>query len=80
MNIQATYAQGSVIEFEVILTAHHMGHVEYYACPLEKHGDTPSQACFDAHPLTFVEDVSYGLQPDPNYPNRCYVPPASWMG
>uniref|UniRef100_A0A6V2LNC7 Uncharacterized protein n=1 Tax=Ditylum brightwellii TaxID=49249 RepID=A0A6V2LNC7_9STRA len=79
MNIQATYAQGSVIEFEVILTAHHMGHVEYYACPLEKHGDTPSQACFDAHPLTFVEDVSYGLQPDPNYPNRCYVPPASVM-
>eukprot|EP00565_Helicotheca_tamesis_P009066 CAMPEP_0185725884 /NCGR_PEP_ID=MMETSP1171-20130828/2013_1 /TAXON_ID=374046 /ORGANISM="Helicotheca tamensis, Strain CCMP826" /LENGTH=807 /DNA_ID=CAMNT_0028394107 /DNA_START=1 /DNA_END=2420 /DNA_ORIENTATION=+ len=78
-NVQATFLQEQEVEFEVVLTAHHMGHIEYKACPLEKHGDTPTQECFDNHPLTFVQDLSYGLPPDSNYPNRLYVPPPGQM-
>jgi hypothetical protein len=64
-----------VIKLDVILTAHHMGHFSYKACAI-KAGEVPTQACFDRNPLTFVEDVSYGGRPDPNYPHRAYIPRA----
>jgi len=72
---QAYYAQGEVIKLDVILSAHHMGHFSYKACAI-KAGEVASQACFDRNPLTFVEDVLYGSRPDPNYPNRAYIPRA----
>ena len=78
-NIQATYAESSIIELEAVFTAHHYGHITYKACPLAEHGLAPTQACFDAHPLTLVEDVSGGLPLDPNYPERAYLPPPDGM-
>ena len=74
-NIQACYAQGDVVKLDVILTAHHMGHFSYKACAINA-GEVASQECFDRNPLTFVEDVLYGSRPDPNYPNRAYIPRA----
>jgi len=65
------------------LTAHHKGHFEFKACPINP-GDIPTQQCFDAHPLTFVADV---LSPgesratanfDPKYPERAYIPLTDW--
>ena len=57
-----------------------VGHFEFHACPISP-GEVPTQACFDSNPLTFVEDLSYGANPDPNYPERAYIPNAgvgSW--
>ena len=53
------------------LTAHHKGHFEMYACA----DLSPSQGCFNKHPLAFVEDMLYGAPPDPSYPGRAYVAP-----
>ena len=72
-NVQACYGEGEVIELDVILTAHHMGHFSYKACAINA-GEVASQECFDSNPLTFVEDVLYGSLPDPNYPDRAYIP------
>ncbi len=71
--IQACYAEGDVVQLDVVVTAHHMGHFSYKACAINA-GEVASQDCFDRNPLTFVEDVLYGSLPDPNYPNRAYIP------
>lgn len=72
-NTQACYGEEDVIEMDVILTAHHMGHFAYKACAISE-GEVASQECFDNNPLTFVEDVLYGSLPDSDYPNRAYIP------
>mmetsp|Transcript_20842 Transcript_20842/g.41449 ORF Transcript_20842/g.41449 Transcript_20842/m.41449 type:complete len:1000 (+) Transcript_20842:122-3121(+) len=72
-DIQACYGEGDVVELDVVLTAHHMGHFSYKACAINA-GEVASQECFDSNPLTFVEDVLYGSLPDPNHPNRAYIP------
>ena len=74
-NVQACYADGDIVELDVILTAHHMGHFSYKACAINA-GEVASQECFDSNPLIFVEDVFYGSMPDPDYPNRAYIPRA----
>eukprot|EP00985_Skeletonema_marinoi_P016898 scaffold9175_cov115-Skeletonema_marinoi.AAC.3 len=71
--VQACYSEGDVVELDVVLTAHHMGHFSYKACAINA-GEVASQECFDSNPLTFVEDVLYGSRPDPNFPNRAYIP------
>lgn len=58
---------------QTMLTAYHMGHFEYFACPISA-GEVPTQACFDANPLTFISDENYGAIPDPLYPERAYIP------
>mmetsp|Transcript_15209 Transcript_15209/g.24989 ORF Transcript_15209/g.24989 Transcript_15209/m.24989 type:complete len:485 (+) Transcript_15209:114-1568(+) len=74
-NVQACYADGDIVELDVILTAHHMGHFSYKACAINA-GEVATQECFDSNPLTFVEDVLYSSMPDPDYPNRAYIPRA----
>ena len=71
--IQGCYAEGDVVELDVVITAHHMGHFSYKACAINA-GEVASQECFDSNPLTFVEDVLYGSLPDPNHPDRAYIP------
>jgi len=71
--IQACYAEEDVIELKVTLTAHHMGHFQYKACPINP-GEVASQECFDKNKLIFVEDVLYGSLPDPDHLNRAYIP------
>lgn len=62
-----------IIELEVSLSAHHRGHFEFRACPIEP-GEVASQDCFDSYPLTFISDLLYGANLDPNYPERAYIP------
>ena len=71
-NVQECYDQGSIIDLKVTLTAFHGGHFEFYACPIHW-GDIPTESCFKAHPLEFVEDVMYKAPKDPNYPVRAYI-------
>jgi hypothetical protein len=71
--IQECYTPGSIIDVESQITAHHMGHFEMRACPIQ-HGEVPTQACFNANPLTFISDELYGAVPDVNYPERAYIP------
>lgn len=71
--IQECYAPGSIIDVESQITAHHMGHFEMRACPI-RHGQVPTQACFDSNPLKFISDELYGGVPDVNYPERAYIP------
>lgn len=71
---QAVYREGQVITVKSVLTAHHMGHFEMRACG-EDGGSAAAQACFDAHPLTFVQDVLYSGPADPTFTERAYVAP-----
>jgi len=72
---QAVYpAGGATITIEAVLTAHHKGHFVLKACPVSPL-ETPSQACFDAHPLEFVNDELYGAPKDMNFPERAYIAP-----
>jgi len=87
-NIQATYMEGDIITVEMMVTTHHKGHFVISACPIVPILDAgstiddwlpmavPTQECFDAYKLTFVEDELYGAPPDPNYPERAYIAPA----
>lgn len=72
---QATYTQGQDIIVNVTLTAHHKGHFIFSACPVLSSGDIPSLDCFAQHRLIFVEDMIYGANADPNYPERAYIAP-----
>jgi Lytic polysaccharide mono-oxygenase, cellulose-degrading/Chitin binding Peritrophin-A domain len=74
-NPQATLQAGQEIVLDVLLTAHHMGHFVYKACPVASVEDIPTQACFDANPLEFVQDMLYGAPRDANYPERAYIAP-----
>lgn len=66
-NSQATYTEGSIIEIKSHLHTPHWGHQDVMICP---DGDASTQECFEAHPLEFIEDVTYGAPKDPNNPNR----------
>lgn len=57
------------------IIAHHKGHFEFWACPINE-GEVPTQACFDANPLTFVSDAKTGAQLHPSYPERAYLAPS----
>lgn len=73
VNIQANLQQGQEIDLSMVITAHHKGHIEYKACAIQP-GEVPTQDCFDAHPLEFVEDKIYNFPKDTNYPERAYIP------
>jgi chitinase len=73
---QMQYAKGQEIEVDILLTAHHKGHFEFFACPIA-HGEVPTANCFESYPLEFISDPLYGAPKDPNYPNRAYIAPAT---
>ena len=79
-NIQGTFQMGGTIEVDVVLTAHHMGHFEFHACPLSTAGVIPTQACFQSNPVKVIRDVLYGAPVDVNYPHRAYIPPLTYPG
>mmetsp|Transcript_29531 Transcript_29531/g.44735 ORF Transcript_29531/g.44735 Transcript_29531/m.44735 type:complete len:413 (-) Transcript_29531:135-1373(-) len=62
---------------EVVLTAHHKGHFEFKACPYKEKGEKIAQSCFDDYPLLVVSDDFYGMSPDPDFPERAYIPSLS---
>jgi hypothetical protein len=74
---QAQYSQGQVIEVDVVLTAHHMGHFEFSACPIET-GGVATASCLEKYPLEFVSDPLYGAPKDTNYPYRAYIAPPAY--
>ena len=59
------------------VSSHHYGHFTYKACAISSTQEIPTQACFDANPLTFVEDLLYGAPIDQSYPERAYIAPVS---
>lgn len=71
---QACYQPRQIIDLEVTLTAHHMGHFEFKMCSILS-GEVPTQACFDENPMTFVS--GQGANIDLNYPERAYIPLSS---
>ena len=75
-NPQEVYEEGGVIDVEVVLSAHHKGHFVFKACPIAFTTVSPTQECFDEHPLMFVEDKLYDAPVDTNHPERAYVAPA----
>ena len=74
-NPQQTYTDGQIIDVEIVLSAHHKGHFIFKACPINSTQESPTQDCFDAHPLLFVSDEFYGAPIDENHPERVYVAP-----
>lgn len=71
-NVQECYEEGSIIDINVVLTAYHGGHFEFYACPIT-HGEVPTESCFKDHPLEFVQDLLNNAHKDPHYPVRAYI-------
>jgi hypothetical protein len=67
---QGTFVQGEIVHVQVIITAHHYGHMELKACP---HGRASTQECFEANPLLFVRDNLYGMPADLRWPERAYL-------
>jgi hypothetical protein len=67
---EATYQAGQIIQVELEITANHWGHFEFRACPK---GRQTTQSCLDQYPLEFVQDVSYGMPKDLNFPERGYI-------
>ncbi|KAL3796132.1 hypothetical protein HJC23_000635 [Cyclotella cryptica] len=76
-NPQQVYTESSLINITITLTAHHKGHFVFSACPIANTTTSPTQECFDAHPLNFVEDLLYGAPVDTNHPSRVYVAPST---
>lgn len=76
-NPQAVYTEASQINVTVTLTAHHKGHFVFSACPIANTSTDPSQECFDANQLMFVQDLLYGAVGDVHHPERAYVAPAT---
>jgi Lytic polysaccharide mono-oxygenase, cellulose-degrading len=74
---QAQYSAGQEIDVEVLLTAHHKGHFEFFACPIAP-GEKPTESCFKQYPLTFVSDPLYGAPMDASYPTRAYIAPLNF--
>uniref|UniRef100_A0A7S1Y7U5 Chitin-binding type-4 domain-containing protein n=1 Tax=Grammatophora oceanica TaxID=210454 RepID=A0A7S1Y7U5_9STRA len=71
-NSEATYEEGGLIEVETVLQTNHGGHIVVGVCA---DYENPTQACFDANRLEFVEDALYGAPKDINYPDRGYLAP-----
>ena len=67
---------GALLNFSCIFHVLAEGHFVFSACPIS-FGQVASQACFDEHKLTFVEDLLHGANFDPRYPERAYLAPVS---
>ncbi|CAL1166306.1 unnamed protein product [Cladocopium goreaui] len=88
--ITATYRAGEIVEFQVAVSTHHLGHYEFRICDRVLNTSTVSspaegQQCLDqwllqrAPPLENcqVNDARGDCQPlDPKHPERWYLPPA----
>jgi len=88
--ITATYRSGEIVEFQVAVSTHHLGHYEFRICDRALDTNTISspeegQQCLDqwllqrAPPLEDcqVNDARGDCQPlDPKHPERWYLPPA----
>jgi len=70
-NSQETYTEGQIITIGSFLSTNHKGHQDVFVCADEN----PTQECFEANPLEFIEDLTKNAPQDPNYPNRgMYAP------
>jgi len=75
VNVQEVYEDGGLMDVEVVLSAHHKGHFIFKACPIPFTTISPTQECFDAHPLEFVADKLYNAPISPTHPERVHVAP-----
>jgi len=87
---KTTYAAGSVVEFEVSITAHHKGHFEFKICDQEVTSDlADADGCFNKWVLERADpagdcipnDDRADCQPvDTANPQRWYLPPPRGIG
>jgi hypothetical protein len=68
----ASFAAGQVVDFEVVVTAHHNGYVEFRLCD---NADNLSQECLNEHVLQRVARDDDLTQIDAAYPGRYYLDP-----
>ena len=74
-HVKATFAQGSIITVDSTITAHHRGFFSVRGCA---DWQNPTEECFAASPLLFVEDLSpyWPRAPhDSAHPGRAYLHP-----
>uniref|UniRef100_A0A0G4HRU4 CBM1 domain-containing protein n=1 Tax=Chromera velia CCMP2878 TaxID=1169474 RepID=A0A0G4HRU4_9ALVE len=74
----SVYSSGGIIDIEVVITAHHRGHYEFFLCDVRDLPDPSGkleQACFNKYPLRRAP-VEGEISPvDPLYPGRYYLEP-----
>ncbi|CAM9764793.1 unnamed protein product [Ectocarpus sp. 12 AP-2014] len=72
----AMYRSGQVLEFVIVMNAHHWGHLEFFICNADNDPDgIPTQECFNEYPLTRAEGDDDNSPIDPNFPGRYYCDP-----
>jgi hypothetical protein len=69
---EITLQEGGLITVESVFNTNHGGHIVVSVCANVLN---PTQACFDANRLEFVEDALYGAPKDIHYPERGYLAP-----
>jgi len=82
-DVQASYRAGSTVEFEVVLTAHHMGWFEFYVCDkadLRDPAGPITQECLSRHRLRRSEHDPSPSPVDPRQPHRFYTVPQCTFG
>ena len=80
--VLSTFKEGDEITIEVVLTAHHMGHFEFFICnsdDLTYPQNGINQECLYRHTLIRAEENNPISPIDPKYPNRYYLEPLSCM-
>jgi len=74
--IEATYEAGGIIDIEIVVTAHHRGHFEFFICDAsELNGGQVTQECLMKNRLIRAEDPNARSPIDPQYPHRYYIEP-----
>ncbi|CAM9785964.1 unnamed protein product, partial [Sphacelaria rigidula] len=76
--ILTTFPQNGVIKMEIVMSAYHWGHLEFFLCNSEDLSDpdgVPTQGCFNMNPLTRTAGDGVNSPIDPSYPGRYYVDP-----
>eukprot|EP00039_Didymoeca_costata_P001189 m.50501 g.50501 ORF g.50501 m.50501 type:complete len:404 (-) comp10673_c1_seq3:41-1252(-) len=68
-----TYVKGQIVEFEVVITAHHAGHFEFAVCDIDN--GPLSQTCLNQNILKRVEDSNDVSQIHNGYEYRYYLEP-----
>ncbi|CBN77502.1 EsV-1-166 [Ectocarpus siliculosus] len=74
-----TYAEGGILEFKMVVSTYHWGHVEMFLCDADDlpggPDSTVTQSCFNEHPLDRVDDDDFNSPIDPSNTGRFILDP-----
>ncbi|CAN0301307.1 unnamed protein product, partial [Ectocarpus sp. 12 AP-2014] len=74
-----TYTEGGILEFKMVVSTYHWGHVEMFLCDADDlpggPDSTVTQSCFNEYPLDRVDDDDFNSPIDPSNTGRFILDP-----